>query len=389
MLLPLLTHMPLPSKAQVSIPPLHPQPQTVPPALLQPGREPQGSHPRAQPSRHTFRQQLASPKREGGTNGKRADWWHHRNWGEGEMQSQVKRLILKDVRRPKQFWDNGQGSEAHHTKRKEFSSHLRASKLVKPHRGFIAIFSIVETLWEHKKNWTALSIWKTCCTPVHLWLQSLTEKRHGLVRQFSKWITKLRHASQSRRDLGNSVSSISALRPTACKPGSADHRLRWINIFRAFSLFCFSVLTFYITLFSSHSLFVSRPKEPFNLLAFQPLAADFALHLAWKENSTCRIASPKYSRATTQAPKTHEHLCFANVLSSNLSSQPEGLHTWSLKRNLWSSSIDVSQEPGFKGKWPTFWRFNRRKCCSFAIVTTAYRWLHVTNRPKPQDSKVT
>lgn len=95
-------------------PSLAPSAPDCPTSAAAAGWEPQGSHPLPD----TCSDNNWHPRGEGGTNGKRADWRHHRNWGEGEVQSQVKRLILKDVRRPKQVWDKGQGSEAHHTKRK-------------------------------------------------------------------------------------------------------------------------------------------------------------------------------------------------------------------------------------------------------------------------------
>lgn len=143
---------------------------------------------------------------------------------------------------------------------------------------------------------------KDCCTPIYRWFVKPHCKSHGLVIQFFKWKMKLRHVSRSGKEPGNTVFSIPALRPMAHKPGSTDYRLRWINIFRAISLL-YSAFLFFTS--ASHytsrlfSFFVSKAKEPFNLFAFQPLAANFALRLVWIENPTSRIANPKYSSHNT------------------------------------------------------------------------------------------
>lgn len=187
---------------------------------------------------------------------------------------------------------------------KSFSFHLHSSKLVKL-LGVFLIFSH-RGEWLHcgecKKNLTALFTWKICYT---FDLYSLTAKGMDWSQNFPSEKLSLDMHLRAEENLAILYPPSLLLDPSL-KLGSAGHRLRWTNIFTGFSLFYFSdfhfCLTFYIQTVSSHSLFVSRPKESFDLFAFQPSAANFALRLVWIEKPTSRTASTKYSRALTTSP---------------------------------------------------------------------------------------
>lgn len=187
---------------------------------------------------------------------------------------------------------------------KSFSFHLHSSKLVKLHRGLSDIFSSwrVISLWRAQKELNSFVHMKNL---LYLWFVQPHCKRHGLVTKFSSEKLSLDMHLRAEENLAILYPPSLLLDPSL-KLGSAGHRHRWTNIFTGFSLFYFSdfhfCLTFYIQTVSSHSLFVSRPKESFDLFAFQPSAANFALHLVWIEKPTSRTASTKYSRALTTSP---------------------------------------------------------------------------------------
>lgn len=126
---------------------------------------------------------------------------------------------------------------------KSFSFHLHSSKLVKLHRGLSDIFSSwrVISLWRAQKELNSFVHMKNL---LYLWFVQPHCKRHGLVTKFSKWKIKPRHASESRRKPGNSVSSISALRPIAqtglCRPQAQMNK--YFHRFLFVLLFWFSLL---------------------------------------------------------------------------------------------------------------------------------------------------